>query len=220
MIVTNTVFRGSCLAGGILLLAGLWFGPLPKLAHQAFFAHMIMNMGVVALAAPLLALGIAGSAQDPARRAPQFFSPIPASIAELIIVWAFHAPGLHHWARTSAVGLAIEQGFFLLAGLWLWLSAAGGAPGLSQSRAAAGVLGMLLTSMHMTLLGALLALAPRPLYAQHDGWGDLSALQDQHLGGAIMLVAGGLAYLLAGLYLMRKLLKLRRLARLRSKTQP
>ena len=58
---------------------------------------------------------------------------------------------------------------------------------------------MLLTSMHMTLLGALLALPPRPLYAHHMLHGKLSPLEDQHLGGAIMLVIGGCVYLAGGL---------------------
>jgi putative membrane protein len=55
--------------------------------------------------------------------------------------------------------------------------------------------------MHMTLLGALLALTPRPLYPHADGFAGLTALEDQHLGGAIMLLIGGIAYLLCGLAL-------------------
>ena len=74
-------------------------------------------------------------------------------------------------------------------------------------RRAAGVVGLLLTSMHMTLLGALLALAPRPLYAHADGFAGLTPLEDQHLGGAIMLLVGGVSYLLGGLWLMVGLLK-------------
>jgi putative membrane protein len=58
----------------------------------------------------------------------------------------------------------------------------------------------------MTLLGALFSLAPRPLYA-HDGASGLSPLADQHLGGAIMLLAGGLSYLVGGLCLTAGLLK-------------
>ncbi|HEX6623277.1 MAG TPA: cytochrome c oxidase subunit II [Pyrinomonadaceae bacterium] len=50
------------------------------LAGQAFFAHMTMHMGVVALAAPLVALGVAGARFDPVRRAPALFAPVSASI--------------------------------------------------------------------------------------------------------------------------------------------
>ena len=150
-----------------------------------------MHMGVVAVAAPLLALGVAGGRLDPVRNAPGLFAPIPASLLELVVVWAWHAPALHHAARHGTAGLVAEQGMFLLAGLLVWLSAFGGDAWRRGNRAAAGVVGLLLTSMHMTLLGALLALTPRPLYAHADGFAGLTPLEDQHLGGAIMLLVGG-----------------------------
>jgi putative membrane protein len=74
---------------------------------------------------------------------------------------------------------------------------------------AAGVVGLLLTSMHMTLLGALLALPPRPLYQHPGGFAGFTPLQDQHLGGAIMLLGGGVSYLLGGLGLTAALLRQR-----------
>jgi putative membrane protein len=75
------------------------------------------------------------------------------------------------------------------------------------NRTAAGIVGLLLTAMHMTLLGALLALAPRPLYAHLEGVSRLTPLEDQHLGGAIMLLTGGVAYLAGGLWLTAGLLR-------------
>jgi putative membrane protein len=199
------VTRAACLALGGVVLALLWMGPLPRLAPHYFSAHMAMHMGVVAVAAPLIALGLAGTRRDPTRRVPALFSPIPASVLELAVVWAWHAPALHHAARTTAGGLIAEQSTFLLAALLVWVSSFGGRP--ARDRAAAGVVALLLTSMHMTLLGALLALAPRPLYAHAAAMlGPSAALDDQHLGGAIMLVIGGAAYLAGGLWLASTLL--------------
>ena len=67
----------------------------------------------------------------------------------------------------------------------------------------------------MTLLGALLALASRPLY----GTGDvtcfglvLGATEDQALGGVIMLMIGAAAYLVGGVLLLGRLLSRRRVA--------
>jgi putative membrane protein len=199
--------RCALLIGGLLTLAAAWLGPLPQLAPRAFAAHMTMHMGVVAVAAPLLAMGVAGGRLDPVRKAPRLFAPIPASVLELVVVWAWHAPALHHAARHGAVGLAAEQGMFLLAGLFVWLSAFGGAARRGGNRTAAGVVGLLLTSMHMTLLGALLALTPRPLYHHVEGFIGLTPLDDQHLGGAIMLLVGGIAYLTGGLWLTVGLLR-------------
>jgi putative membrane protein len=199
--------RRALLMLGLLALAAAWLGPLPQLAARAFFAHMTMHMGVVALAAPLLALGVAGGRFDPVRRAPAMFAPVTASILELVVVWAWHTPALHHAARHGAAGLVAEQGMFLLSSLLVWLSAFGGDEPSARSRRAAGVVGLLLTSMHMTLLGALLALSPRPLYAHAEGFGSLTPIEDQHLGGAIMLLVGGVSYLAGGLWLMVGLLR-------------
>jgi putative membrane protein len=103
--------------------------------------------------------------------------------------------------------LILEQGMFFIAGVFVWLSAFGGDPLSRRSRSAAGVLALLLTAMHMTLLGALLALSPRPLYSHMEGYSELTAIDDQNLGGAIMLLVGGLSYLLGGLWLTGRLLR-------------
>lgn len=201
------MMRRVMLILGFLALAGAWLGPLPRLAHHAFFAHMIMHMDVVAVAAPLLALGIAGSALDPVRKWPGLFPPIPISVLELLAVWAWHTPALHHAARHSTGGCVAEQGMFLLCGLLIWLSAFGGGPAQRPERAGAGVAALLLTSMHMTFLGALLALSPRPLYEHANHFAGLTPLEDQHLGGAIMLIAGGATYLAGGLWLTAGLVR-------------
>jgi putative membrane protein len=199
--------RYTLLVLGGLTLGAIWFGPLPQLAQRAFFAHMMMHMGVVAVAAPLLALGIAGGRFDPVYQVPTCFAPIPAAVVELVVVWAWHTPALHREARHCVAGLSAEQGIFLCAGLWVWLSAFGGGVWRDGNRTAAGIVGLLLTAMHMTLLGALLALAPRPLYAHIEGLSWLTPLEDQHLGGAIMLLTGGVAYLAGGLWLSAGLLR-------------
>lgn len=190
---------------GWLLLAAVWFGPLPRLAETSFAAHMTLHMLIVAVVSPLLAIGVAGRRLDPVGRHPVFFAPIPAAIAELVIVWAWHAPSLHHFARHHTLGLILEQSMFLLAGVWVWLSAFGGTTSQRRSRAGAGVIGLLLTSMHMTFLGALLAMSPRLLYSHPHGSRGLPPLFEQHLGGAIMLVVGGISYLVGGLWLTKRL---------------
>ena len=177
----------------ILLIA--WLGPWPG----TFSAHMAVHMSVVAAAAPLVALGLSGSRFDPTIP----FSPILASVIELIVVWLWHTPALHAAARGSLGVLALEQGSFLLSGLMLWIAALGGPSTTRANRGAEGIVALLRTAMHMTLLGALLALAPRPFYTHH-GHGDLA---DQHLGGVIMLLVGGASYLAGGLWLSWGLLR-------------
>lgn len=178
------------LAAGTLALGALWLGPLPALASHSFAAHMALHMGVVALAAPLLALAFAG------RELPEALAPLPLSALEAAVVWSWHAPALHHAARHGGGAFAAEQGSFLAAGVLVWASS------FARGRAGTGAAALLLTSMHMTLLGALFALAPRPLYGRHG-------LEDQWLGGVVMLALGNASYLAGGLYLVARLMRAR-----------
>jgi putative membrane protein len=80
--------RTGWFALGLAVLAWAWLGPLPALAMHSFAAHMTMHIAVVAVAAPLLALAMAGTAMDPVRAMPRLVAPIPASMIELVVVWA------------------------------------------------------------------------------------------------------------------------------------
>lgn len=201
--------RYAPLASALALLALVWGGPLPGRAETSFAAHMVMHMGVVAFAAPLLAFGLSRAGWLPhARSAARFV--LPAALLEFLLIWGWHAPALHDAARASPTLLILEQGSFLLAGLALWSTAFGSAADGSRTASrAAGAAGLLVTSMHMTLLGALLLLAPRPLYRCGDLCSPLAALtplEDQQLGGTLMLLVGGASYLLGGLVLLAGIL--------------
>lgn len=194
------MIRAGLALGGAVILGALWFGPVAGLTRGPFSAHMTIHMGVVAIAAPMLAIAIAGGRLDPVARWPRFFNAVAASVVELIVVWGWHAPRLHHAARHDANLFALEQASFLAAGLWLWLAAFGGPAGRHAERAWTGVAGLLFTSIHMTLLGAIFAVTPRALYPGM-GLEGVPALADQHLGGGLMLIIGGASYLAGGLWL-------------------
>lgn len=151
----------------------------------------------------MIAIGLAGTRVDFALAGLGLLNPILASVAELIVVWAWHTPLLFGMSHTNVAVLLLEQASFVGVGFFLWLSATSQA-GDSDKRAAVGIVGLLLTSMHMALLGTLLNLAPRPLYPLHIESG---ALADQQLGGLLMLVVGGTVYLIGGLWLLVRLLR-------------
>ena len=52
--------RRLCLALGLLVLTAIWLGPLLTIWRESVAAHMLAHMGVVAIAAPLIALGLSG----------------------------------------------------------------------------------------------------------------------------------------------------------------
>ncbi|MDF1587049.1 cytochrome c oxidase assembly protein [Marinimicrococcus flavescens] len=196
--------RPVALAAGLAALLAAWVWPLPQLGGHLFTGHMAGHMTVVAVAAPLLAVALAGSRRDPLCRLPVLASPVAASLLEFVVVWSWHAPALHDAARALLAVRVAEQVSFLAVATLLWLSSVGGN---GRAGDAAGVLGLLLTSMHMTLLGGLIALAPRQLYAHAGGSGLLAPLEDQQLGGTLMLTVGGAVYLAGGLFLLARLLR-------------
>jgi len=187
-----------------LVLAALLVPTGWALSGQGMSGHMAGHMIAVAVAAPLLACVLAGSSADPATRLPRVVAPMAMMLVELVAVWAWHLPVLRRAAEGSLAVTALEQASFLGAGLLLWSAA------LHSPNRAAGIGALLLTSMHMTLLGVLVGLASRPLYPaahpHHTPFG-LDVLADQQLGGVVMLLVGGASYFLGGLGLLAAMLR-------------
>ncbi|WP_295562778.1 cytochrome c oxidase assembly protein [uncultured Sphingomonas sp.] len=183
--------RAPLFAGLALVPVGWALSPFGMTGHMA--AHMI----AVAIAAPLIALGLQGSRYDPAALVPRLATPLAAALVEAVVVWGWHVPALRRLVAHAPLWLGIEQAMFLAAGLLLWSAV------LAPRHHAAGVAALLVTSMHMTLLGALIGLAPRPLYMHHGA----DALADQQFAGVVMLLVGGIAYLVGGLAMLGRLLQ-------------
>jgi putative membrane protein len=180
----------------VLLLAG-WTAALTV---GGFAVHMSAHVVAVAVAAPMLALAV--------RWRPRWLqkgaAPLAACAAEFVVVWGWHLPWLHAAARHSLPVFGLEQASFLAAGWAVWASALPSADGTSRSTALAGAGALLMTSMHMTLLGGLLTIVPWGWLQHTDG---PDPLLDQQLGGAIMLGVGGLAYLAGALGLLARALR-------------
>lgn len=189
--------RGAALLG-LFALALVWLGPLLGTDRGSFTAHMLAHMGVIAIAAPLLGYAAAPLLRD---RLPPMLA-IWASLAEFVVVWVWHSPLMRELAEGSTAVTVAEQASFVAVGLLLWGSCFAGRPGV-------GAIALLFTAMHMTLLGALLALSTRPLF----GGGEVTCLgftlgpmMDQGAGGVTMLGVGMIVYLCGGLYLAGQVL--------------
>jgi putative membrane protein len=179
---------------GLAVLVLAWAGPLPGLVRGSFAAHMALHMAVVGIGVPLLAAGLAQRLRGV--RVPRVY-PLVARLVDFAVIWVWHAPALHTATRVNPMILTLEQASFAAAALLVWLVALTGPP-------LAGALELFFTSMHMVLLGALMTLAPRDLYALICGPGTFA---NQQLGGAIMLAIGGVVYLGGGLMLVRQVLR-------------
>lgn len=208
-------WRCAAYAAGWLSLALALCSPLHWLGERLFTAHMIEHEIVMAVAAPLLAA---------ARPVGAFLWALPRALRALFVRCAHAAPVRAGWRWLTAPGMAtVLHG----AALWLWhapalLDATVADTGVHRlqhlsflgsallfwwalfRRAHPGVAAghLLVTMMHMGLLGALIALAPRVLYpaqtAEAPRWG-LTPLEDQQLAGLVMWVPAGTVYLAAAL---------------------
>lgn len=194
------------LGASTLILAILWLGPLPALSAESFTAHMVLHLGVAVVAGPLLGIGLVKAGLTGLAVRSMVVGALLASLLEMLVVWSWHAPLLHTRASVNDAVFVFQQATFLVAGALIWQVSFAGQTKLADG---VGALAMLMTFMHMTILGALLTLAPELLYESSLYSGDTVAghLEDQRYGGILMAVGGSFPYLIGGLWLARRLIR-------------
>lgn len=196
--------RNWPLAAGLLLLAWLWLGPLAEMARRAFSPHMILHLGVMVTAAPLIVIGLLRLFPGAGAPRQTLLAAFAASVFDFAVVWGWHVPVMHEAAARLGPVFVVQQASFLAAGMSLWWVCFAGRGEKAQ---AAGALAMLFASMHMAMLGVLLVLAPTLIYAPQFCLGafGLDPLADQHLGGGLMAFFGALPYVVSGAFLASRL---------------
>ena len=195
--------------------------PIDTVAEHSFATHMIQHELLMIVAAPLIVLGrpletLLWGVPRPVRRAAAAVarasavqklwqpvtSPMGAWSFHALALWIWHAPILFALALTSFGWHVAQHICFFASALGFWWSVFGGR---ARSADARSIASLFTTMLHTSALGALLSFAPSAWYPL-DGapaFG-LTALEDQQLGGLIMWVPGGLAYMIAGLAVARR----------------
>jgi len=205
---------------GWIAMAAALSPPMDEWSDTWIVAHMLQHELLMAVAAPLMAMGaplVAFLWATPARvRRPMLSSvrsrPISAAWAALtapltvfllhaIALWVWHLPSLYDYAlEHEGVHLLQHACFFGTAALFWWGIAHGRYGRVGQG---AAVLYVFATAVHGGALGALLTFSPRvwyaPYLARHSG--ALTPLEDQQLAGLLMWVPGGLVFAAGGLML-------------------
>lgn len=181
---------GLAWLGWAVLLTAL-ISPLCNLSVALFSARVGQHMMLTLAAAPLIAWGATAS-RSGVGEGPGLVAP---AVAFALALWVWHMPG--PYAATFRSNLTYWTMHATLFGTALWFWAA--LRLRAESRPDAAALAALASAVQMGLLGALLTLAPRPLFLAAHGpgvtapWG-LSPLEDQQLGGLLMWVPGGLVF--------------------------
>jgi putative membrane protein len=177
---------------------------------------MVQHELLMALAAPLLVAGypLAAFARRLPRRAQRGLArarwrrrglerlwhvltrPAIAFTLQAVAIWAWHVPLLFNASVTDPFVHALQHASFFGTAILFWASV------LRPHRGGEGVavMSLFLTSLHTTILGALIALAERPWYLAYAAGAEahgFSLLLDQQLGGYIMWMPGGMSYAVA-----------------------
>lgn len=191
--------RGAFVVGWMTAAAAL-ISPLCALSVSLFSARVGQHMILSLVAAPLVMLGRPGWALTGLRRHAALrldTNPPPAinraaagaAAAFAVALWFWHAPRPYDATFASPIIYWLMHLTMFAAALMVWKvvlepHVAGAVPALTAGAA---------STLQMTLLGAIITLAPRLLYAPHAltpyAWG-LTQASDQQLGGLIMWVPG------------------------------
>lgn len=219
------VGQAAAFFGGWLTLAVALLSPLDPLGADLFSAHMLQHELMMVVAAPLLCLAqplvawtwalprrarraLGRGTRHPAWAGPWgvITAPLAAWSLHAVVLWGWHLPELFDRALRSEGLHVLQHLSFLFSALLFWWSA------LRRGRAGqrgGALLSVFTTMLHTAALGALLTLSASPwypVYLDRTSALGIDPLQDQQLGGLVMWVPAGLAYLVAGLALVMRLL--------------
>ncbi len=214
-------WEAAAFVAGWLTLAVALVSPLHQLGGVLVAAHMAQHELLMVIAAPLLVLGrpiipflwglpvswrkVLGrwSVAAPVEASWRLLTlPSVAWSVHALAIWIWHAPSLYQATLLSEAIHTLQHVSFFLTALLFWWALLHGRGGRLGRPAA--VIYLFTTSVHTSLLGALLTFSSSVWYPLYEAttlpWG-LTPLEDQQLAGAIMWVPAGLAYLVATLAL-------------------
>lgn len=194
-LLTLAVFLRRDRAGlsAVAVLSIAFISPLCALSSALFSARVVHHVLLVAVAAPLLSLALPRKASMP---------PALPFMISTVVLWLWHVPAAYDLALSNVLVYWVMQLTLLASAAWFWHTVFAG-----QGSPVERLAYIVASFAQMGMLGAILTLMPKPVYAAHATapflWG-LSPLEDQQLGGLIMWVPAGIPYALAAVYVARR----------------
>ncbi len=212
-------WRVACYIAGLLALALALLSPIDVLQSMLFLMHMLQHLLLMLIAPPLLLLAnplpvtIWGIPKPVRRVVASLFQrrsrfrhllsfltqPRSSWFAFVAILLAWHVPTAYNASLQNERLHDLEHLTFFLAAVLFWWRVIAAAPYLRKPLPYYARAVYLMAAMPFSMfLGVLLTIADQPLYTYYLTvprlW-ELSALDDQRLGGAIMWIPGNVIFL-------------------------
>jgi putative membrane protein len=206
---TRDTLRALAFAAGLLVILLALVSPIDRLGEDRLFAaHMVQHLLLADIAPILLLAGLSRAFLRPAvrrlRPLEQRLGPLAHPAAALVLyvwlMWLWHVPAMYELALDHAWAHALEHASFFTAGVTFWWFLVEPVPPRHRLTGA-WALGYLSTAkLLMGALGVVLAFAPDALYGTYEAaprtWG-LTAVEDQNIGGLVMMVEQSLVLVAA-----------------------
>ena len=194
---------------GLAVLFGSLTGPVHDLSdYYLFSAHMVQHMMLVFALPPLLLHGVPGWMARPLLRDPRLLAlgrvltrPIGAFATFNVVLVAWHLPPLYNLAMEVHPVHIVEHLMIMVASVILWWPLLSPLGELPRAPYPVQMLYLFVVGLPMVMVAIFISMADSLLYPYYAAsprvWALLTPQVDQHVGGLIMWIPGGMIFLLA-----------------------
>ncbi len=196
-------------AGALGVLFVALTGPIHDLSdYYLFSAHMIQHMVLVFAMPPLLLHGTPGWMVRPLLRGRRLLAlgrvltrPVGAFATFNVVLVAWHLPPLYNLAMEQHPVHIVEHLMIMAASVILWWPMLSPIEELPRTAYPIQMLYLFVVGLPMVMVAIFISMADGLLYPYYEAapriWERLTPQADQHLGGLIMWVPGGMVFLVA-----------------------
>jgi putative membrane protein len=194
---------------GLAVLLGSLTGPLHDLSdYYLFSAHMVQHLLLVFAMPPLLVYGTPGWMLSPLLRHPlvlelgrRLTRPSGAFVTFNLVLVAWHLPPLYNLAMEHHGVHIVQHLMIMVVSVILWWPVLSSSPELPRAPYPVQMLYLFVVGLPMVMVSIFITMAESVLYPYYATaprvWEALTPHADQHVGGLIMWVPGGMVFLLA-----------------------
>ncbi|HSJ07575.1 MAG TPA: cytochrome c oxidase assembly protein [Longimicrobiales bacterium] len=192
--------------GGTVLLFLSLNGPLHDLSDNYLFsAHMIQHLIITLIVPPLWLMGLPAWSLRPVLRRPAVLAtaraltgPLVAFAIYNVVFIGWHFPSMYNWALVNHNAHIMQHLMFIGAAVLMWWPVVSPVPELDRIQTPVRMLYLFALGIPMSIVSAIITLAEQAMYPWYAAaprvFENITAVDDQQLGGLIMWVPGMIVF--------------------------